>query len=34
MVKSFEELFNKDGTYKTDERYKEIFRLDEMLTAK
>ena len=34
MIKSFEELFNNDGTYKTDERYKEIFRLDEMLTAK
>ena len=34
MIKSFEELFNNDGAYKTDERYKEIFRLDEMLTAK
>lgn len=34
MIKSFEELFNNDGTYKTDERYKEIFRLNEMLTAK
>ena len=34
MTKSFEELFNSDGTYKTDERYKEIFRLNEMLTVK
>lgn len=34
MIKSFEELFNSDGTYKTDERYKEIFRLDEMLKEK
>lgn len=34
MIKSFEELFNSDGTYKTDERYKEIFRFNEMLTAK
>lgn len=34
MIKSYKELFNKDGTYKTDDRYKEIFRLNEMLTEK
>lgn len=34
MSKRLEELFNNDGTYKTDDRYKEIFQLDEMLTAK
>ena len=34
MIKSLKDMLNSDGTYKTDDRYKEIFRLDEMLTEK
>lgn len=33
-MKTFEELYNQEGSYKTDENYKEILKLNEMLNEK